>query len=102
MVHGSEPYANIKNWVDWRYLKTLARLIVRLIQDRAVRHTARTSNGQSGVRRSKRWFLNKPDSVHGLYGPLIYQSLTEWGQSVLSLVRVTPTLRDMYGRAFIV
>jgi hypothetical protein len=67
-----------QNWVDCRYLKTLAWMIVGVIQARAVRLTAWTSYVQSRaayvqshVRRFDRWFLDKRISVHHLYGPLI-------------------------------
>ena len=81
-----------QNWVDLRHLKTLAWMIVGLMQSGKIGLTAwapyvhsRAVYAQSRVRRFARWLDNHRIDVHALYGPLMQQALTEWGeQSPLS------------------
>ena len=79
-----------ENWVDRRHLKTLAWMLVGLIQARVVSLTAwapyvhgRAVYAQSLVRRFDRWLNNTRIDVHPLYGPLIQHALAEWGTHVL-------------------
>jgi len=75
------------NWVDLRHLKTLAWMVVGLIQSRWMTLTAwapyvvsRAQYAQSTVRRFRRWLDNDKIEVSLLYGPLIQQALAEWGE----------------------
>ena len=93
-----------ENWVDRRHLKTLAWMIVGLIQARVVSLTAwapyvhsRAVYAQSLVRRFDRWLQNKRIEVHQLYGPLIQHALAEWGTNTLYLALDTSTLWETYG-----
>jgi hypothetical protein len=92
-----------ENWVDRRHLKTLAWMIVGLMQARVVSLTAwvpyvhsRAVYAQSLVRRFDRWLENHRIAVHQLYGPLIQQALAEWGTHVLYLALDTSTLWETY------
>jgi Transposase DDE domain len=92
-----------ENWVDGRHLKTLAWMMVGLIQASVVSLTAwapyvcsRAVYAQSLVRRFDRWLQNPRIEVHRLYGPLIQHALAEWGPSVLYLALDTSTLWDAY------
>jgi hypothetical protein len=92
-----------ENWVDRRHLKTLAWMLVGLLQARVVSLTAwapyvrgRAVYAQSLVRRFDRWLNNKRIDVHQLYGPLIQHALAEWGTNVLYLALDTSTLWDTY------
>jgi hypothetical protein len=92
-----------ENWVDRRHLKTLAWMMVGLIQASVVSLTAwapyvhsRAVYAQSLVRRFDRWLENKRIEVHQVYGPLIQHALAEWGTNALSLALDTSTLWDTY------
>jgi hypothetical protein len=81
-----------QNWVDFRHLKTLACMMVGLIQSGQISLTAwapyvssRAMYAQSRVRRFARWLDNARIAVHSLYGPLIQHALAEWGDHLLSL-----------------
>jgi Transposase DDE domain len=91
------------NWVDRRHLKTLAWMMVGLIQASVVSLTAwapyvhsRAVYAQSLVRRFDRWLQNQRIEVHQLYGPLIQHALAEWGTHALYLALDTSTLWDTY------
>ena len=75
-----------ENWLDRRHLKTLAWMVVGLIQSGNISLTAwvpyvhsRAMFAQSTVRRLTRWLENERIAVHTLYGPLIQQAIAEWG-----------------------
>jgi len=79
-----------QNWLDRRHLKTLAWMLVGLMQSGKVSLTAwapsvhgRALLAQSLVRRFDRWLPHQRITVHDLYGPLIQQALTEWGNNGL-------------------
>ena len=90
-----------RHWLDRRHLKTLAWMLVGLLQSRVISLTAwppyvqsRAVYAQSLVRRCDRW-LHKPRiAVHGLYGPLMQQAIAAWGTHVLSLARDPSLLWD--------
>ena len=70
-----------ENWLDRRHLKTLAWMVVGLIQSGNISLTAwvpyvhsRAMFAQSTVRRLTRWLENERIAVHTLYGPLIQQA----------------------------
>jgi hypothetical protein len=91
------------NWVDQRHLKTLAWMMVGLIQARVVSLTAwapyvhsRAVYAQSLVRRFDRWLQKTRLEVHQLYGPLIQDALAEWGTPVLYVALDTATLGETY------
>jgi hypothetical protein len=74
-------------WLDVRHVKTLAWMLVGLIQSGLIGLNAwapyvlsRATIAQSTVRRFARWLNNERIVVHQLYGPLIQQALAEWGQ----------------------
>jgi predicted RNA binding protein YcfA (HicA-like mRNA interferase family) len=92
-----------QNWVDLRHLKTLAWMIVGLMQSGTIGLTtwapyvhSRAVYAQSTVRRFARWLENDRLDVHALYGPLMQQALAEWGNHVLYLALDTSMLWDTY------
>jgi hypothetical protein len=92
-----------QNWLDLRHLKTLAWMIVGLMQSGKIGLTAwapyvhsRAVYAQSRVRRFARWLDNHRIDVHALYGPLMQQALTEWGSNLLYLALDTSTLWNTY------
>ena len=65
-------------WLDQRHLKTLAWMMVGLIQAGGISLTAwapyvlsRAQDAQSTVRRCRRWLHNAKIDVLALYGPLM-------------------------------
>ena len=92
-----------QNWVDRRHLKTLAYMMVGLIQSDKISLTAwtpyvhsRAVYAQSTVRRFARWLENERIAVHALYGPLIQQALAAWGDHMLYLALDTSMLWNTY------
>lgn len=92
-----------KNWLDVRHMKTLAWMMVGLIQTGRIALTSwesfvvsRAQMAQSTVRRFQRWLDNDRIVVHDLYGPLIQQALADWGQHTLYLALDTSLLWDRY------
>jgi hypothetical protein len=92
-----------QNWVDRRHLKTLAWMIVGLIQSGKIGLTvwapyvhSRAMYAQSTVRRFTRWLENARIDVHALYGPLLQQALAEWGDHRLYLALDTSLLWNTY------
>jgi hypothetical protein len=92
-----------QNWVDRRHLKTLAWMIVGLMQSGRSSLTAwapyvhsRAVFAQSTVRRFTRWLENERIEVHALYGPLLQQALAEWGNHRVYLALDTSTLWNTY------
>ena len=88
-----------QNWLDVRHLKTLAWMMVGLIESGLISLTewapyvhSRAKYAQSIVRRFRRWLENDRIKEHQLYGPLIQQALAEWGQHKLYLVLDTSLL----------
>jgi hypothetical protein len=85
-----------QNWVDRRHLKTLAWMIVGLIQAGKMGLTAwapyghrRAMDAPSTVRRLPRGLEQARIDVHALYGPLRQQALAEWGDHRLYLALAT-------------
>jgi len=92
-----------QNWLDVRHLKTLAWMMVGLIQSQVISLTkwvpyvhSRAQYAQSTVRRFRRWLDNKRIKVHKLYRPLIQQALSEWGEQTLYLALDTSMLWGKY------
>ena len=92
-----------EKWLDVRHMKTLAWMMVGLIQSASIALTdwatfvvGRALIAQSTVRRFRRWLDNDRIVVHDLYGPLIQQALSEWGEHVLYLALDTSLLWDKY------
>ena len=92
-----------RNWLDRRHFKTLAWMMVGLVQSGLISLTAwapyvqsRAVYAQSHVRRFGRWLDNTRIDVHQLYGPLLQQALAEWGTNVLYLALDTSMLWDVY------
>jgi hypothetical protein len=78
-----------QHWLDRRHLKTLAWMMVGLIQAGKIHLTAwapyvhsRAVYAQSHVRRFARWLENTRIDVHALDGPLVPQALAEWENHV--------------------
>ena len=91
------------NWEDLRHLKTLAWMMVGLIQSGWISLNAwvpyvvsRARYAQSTVRRFRRWLDNDKIKVASLYGPLIQQAIAEWGEQVLYLALDTSMLWNTY------
>ena len=92
-----------ENWLDRRHLKTLAWMVVGLIQSGNISLTAwvpyvhsRAMFAQSTVRRLTRWLENERIAVHTLYGPLIQQAMAEWGDQRMYLALDTSMLWNTY------
>ncbi len=92
-----------RNWLDLRHLKTLAWMMVGLIQsgdiglsDWAVYVKSRAALLASIVRRFVRWLDNERIEVHPLYGPLLQQALSEWGNTTLYVAFDTSMLWNTY------
>jgi Transposase DDE domain len=92
-----------QNWLDFRHLKTLACMMVGLIQSGQISLTAwapyvysRAVYAQSRVRRFARWLDNERIAVPALYGPLIQQALAEWGDHIVDLALDTSMLWNTY------
>jgi hypothetical protein len=78
-------------------------MIVGLIESQVISLTAwmpfvesRATYAQSTVRRFRRWLDNERIQVHTLYGPIIQEALTEWGENVLYLALDTSLLWERY------
>jgi len=92
-----------RKWLDVRHRKTLAWMIAGLILAEKVSLTAwvpyihsRAQYAQSTVRRFRRWLDNDRIQVHALYGPLIQQALSVWGEHTLYLALDTSMLWERY------
>lgn len=92
-----------RQWLDVRHLKTLAWMMVGLIETGLISLTqwapfvhGRAVFAQSSVRRFARWLGNDRIDVHKLYGPLIQQALTSWGRHTLYLALDTSLLWEQY------
>jgi hypothetical protein len=92
-----------QQWLDLRHIKTLAWMMVGLIQSGLVGLNAwapyvqgRARFAQSTVRRFDRWLDNSRIKVHALYGPLIQQAIQEWGDHILYLALDTSMLWGQY------
>jgi Transposase DDE domain len=90
-------------WVDQRHLKTLAWLIVGLLQAGWINLPAwapyvgsRARYAQSTVRRFRRWLDNDKIDVGALYGPYIEHALAEWGAPALYVALDTSMLWNTY------
>ena len=92
-----------QDWLDRRHLKTLAWMVVGLLQSSLIGLNAwapfvisRAVFAQSSVRRFMRWLNNERIEVHKLYGPLVQQALADWGQHVLYLALDSSMLWNQY------
>jgi hypothetical protein len=92
-----------RKWLDVRRLKTLAWMMVGLIQSGKISLAewipyvqSRAQYAQSTVRRFRRWLDNARIQAHTLYGPLIEQALSEWGRHSLYLALDTSMLWGRY------
>src|SRR5215470_2726884 len=90
-------------WLDQRHLKTLAWMMVGMIQAGGISLTAwapyvvsRAQYAQSTVRRFRRWLDNDQIDVMALYGPLMAQALAEWGEQTLYVALDTSMLWNTY------
>src|SRR5436190_7511133 len=90
-------------WVDQRHLKTLAWMMVGLIQSSWISLSAwapyvvsRAQYAQSMVRRFRRWLDNDQIVVVSLYGPLMAQALAERGEQALYVALDTSMLWNTY------
>jgi Transposase DDE domain len=100
LVHVLSQHAT---WLDQRHLKTLAWMMVGLIQSGWINLTAwapyvvsRAQYAQSTVRRFRRWLNNDKLDVLALYGPVVTQALAEWGEQALYVALDTSMLWDTY------
>jgi hypothetical protein len=90
-------------WLDQRHRKTLAWMMVGLIQAGWISLTAwapyvgsRARYAQSTVRRFRRWLDNDNIDVVSLYGPYIEHALAAWSERVLYVALDTSMLWNMY------
>ena len=100
LVHVLSQHAN---WVDRWHLKTLAWMMVGVMQASMISLTAwapyvhsRAVYAPSLVRRFDRWLQNQRIEVHQVYDPLIQNALAEWGTNALYLALDTSTLWERY------
>ena len=100
LVHVLRQHAT---WLDQRHLKTLAWMMVGLIQSGWISLTAwapyvvsRAQYAQSTVRRFRRWLNNDKLDVLSLYGPLMQQALAECGEQALYVALDTSMLWNTY------
>lgn len=91
------------HWLDKRHFYTLAWMVVGLIESQTISLTAwvpfidsRATFAQSVVRRFRRWLDNQRIEVNNLYGPIIQEALTEWGEKLLYVALDTSMLWDQY------
>ncbi len=101
LVHVLSQHAE---WVDQRHLKTLAWMMVGLMQSGWSSLTAwapyvvsRARDAQSTVRRFRRWLDNDKIAGLALYGPLMQQALAEWGEQALYVALDTSMVWKTYG-----
>ena len=92
-----------KKWLDIRHTFTLAWMVVGLIRSEKISLTAwipyvesRAQYAQSTQRRFARWIYNDRIHVGELYGPLIQEALSEWGEHILYLALDTSRLFEEY------
>jgi len=92
-----------EQWHDVRHVRTLAWMVVGLIQAECVKLTAwvpfvhgRAQYAQSTQRRFRRWLGNRRIEVAPLYGPLIAHALGAWGTHTLYLALDTSLLWNQY------
>src|SRR5215471_18980868 len=90
-------------WLDQRHLKTLAWMMLGLIESGWISPTAwapyvvsRARHAQSTVRRFRRWLDNDKIDGVALYGPLMQQALAEWGEQALYVALDTSMLWNTY------
>jgi hypothetical protein len=98
-----EVLSQHRKWLDVRHVRTLAWMMVGLIQSGLISLTAwapyvdsRAKYAQSTVRRFRRWLDNQNIEVLHLYGPLIRQAISEWGENTLYLALDTSMLWDAF------
>lgn len=99
----SQIFGQHGHWLDIRHFHTLGWMVVGVLESGLISLTAwapfvdsRARFAQSSVRRFRRWLENKRIQVHSLYGPLIQEALSEWGENVLYLALDTSVLWERY------
>ena len=90
-------------WLDQRHLKTLAWMMVGMIQAGWISLTAwapyvvsRAQYAQSTVRRFRRWLDNDKIDVLSLSGPCMQQAVAAWGEQALYVALDTSMLWNTY------
>jgi hypothetical protein len=90
-------------WLDQRHLKTLAGVMVGLMQSGWISLTAwapyvvgRAPYAQSKVRRFRRWLDNDKSEALSLSGPLIQPALMAWGEQALDVALDTSMWWNTY------
>jgi Transposase DDE domain len=91
------------HWLDKRHLYTLTWMIVGLIESKVISLPewapfvdSRATIAQSTVRRFSRWLNNERIQIHDLYGPIIQEALTKWGDNTIYLALDTSMLWDQF------
>jgi hypothetical protein len=91
------------NWLDVRHVKTMAWMMVGLIESGLIGLTAwspythsRAQFAQSTVRRFRRWLDNERIQVNRLYAPLIQQALSTWREHTIYLALDTTLLWNKF------
>ncbi len=92
-----------KKWLDVRHKVVLVWMVVGLIRSEKISPTAwvpyiesRAQYAQSTQRRFARWIYNDRICVGELYGPLIQEGLSEWGEDTLYIALDTSRLFEEY------
>lgn len=92
-----------QNWKDFRHLKTLAWMMVGVIESGQI-HLASWAVYVQGparyvastIRRFRRWLDNERLDIPALYNPLVQQALAEWGAHRLYVALDTSMLWNAY------
>jgi hypothetical protein len=99
----NEIFGQHQHWLDKRHYQTLAWMVVGLINSGLISLTewapyvdSRAKFAQSTVRRFRRWLENDRIQVNKLYGVVISEALSEWGENTLYLALDTSMLWNQY------
>lgn len=97
-----EVYGQHGNWLDKRHLKTLVWMVIGLVWSGKISLTewvpymVTTALASSTQRRFARWLHNERIKVNSLYGPLVYQAISEWEAGPVYLALDTSMLWGQY------
>ncbi len=91
------------HWSDIRHLHTLLWMVIGLIESKTINlpewatfTDSRAKFAQSTVRRFSRWMHNSRIKIYELYGPIIADALTEWGNHTIYLALDTTMLWNTF------
>lgn len=97
-----EVYGQHEKWLDKRHLKTLVWMVIGIILSGKINltewvpYTITKALASSTQRRFSRWLHNSRIEVNSLYGPLVYQAISDWSSGPLYLALDTSMLWNKY------